>query len=97
MITVAIVDQELTFADALAIRLDAEDDIKVVAVAKASSGSALGGCADIVLLDADLAARKVANWGPVVDVAYVTQSGSLLALILRRAQDTDAGTMLRYR
>ena len=55
MITVAIVDQELTFADALAIRLDAEDDIKVVAVAKASSGPALGGCADIVLLDADLA------------------------------------------
>lgn len=54
MITVAIVDQELTFADALAIRLDAEDDIKVVAVAKASSGPALGGCADIVLLDADL-------------------------------------------
>jgi DNA-binding NarL/FixJ family response regulator len=55
VITVAIVDQELTFADALAIRLDAEDDIKVVAVAKASSGPALGGCADIVLLDADLA------------------------------------------
>ena len=55
MITVAIVDQEQTFADALAIRLDAEDDIKVVAVAKASSGPALGGCADIVLLDADLA------------------------------------------
>jgi DNA-binding NarL/FixJ family response regulator len=39
----------------LAIRLDAEDDIKVVAVAKASSGAVLGGCADIVLLDADLA------------------------------------------
>jgi DNA-binding NarL/FixJ family response regulator len=55
VITVAIVDQELTFADALAIRLDAEDDIKVVAVAKASSGPSLGGCADIVLLDADLA------------------------------------------
>ena len=55
MITVAIVDQELTFADVLATRLDAEDDIKVVAVAKASSGPALGGCADIVLLDADLA------------------------------------------
>jgi len=54
VITVAIVDQEQTFADALAIRLDAEDDIKVVAVAKASSGPTLGGCADIVLLDADL-------------------------------------------
>lgn len=55
MITVAIVDRELTFADALAIRLDAEDDIKVVAVAKASSGPILGGYADIVLLDADQA------------------------------------------
>jgi DNA-binding NarL/FixJ family response regulator len=54
MITVAIVDQELTFADALAIRLDAEDDIKVVAVAKASSEPVLDGCADIILLDADL-------------------------------------------
>lgn len=49
----AIIDQELTFADALAIRLDAENDLKVVAVAKASSRPALGGYADIILLDAD--------------------------------------------
>ena len=49
----AIIDQELTFADALAIRLDAENDIKVVAVAKASSRPVLGGYADIILLDAD--------------------------------------------
>jgi DNA-binding NarL/FixJ family response regulator len=55
VITVAIIEQELTFADALAIRLDAEKDIKVVAVAKASSGPVLGGYADIILLDADLA------------------------------------------
>jgi DNA-binding NarL/FixJ family response regulator len=60
VITVAITDQELTFADALAIRLDAEDDIKVVAVAKASSGHVLGGCADIILLDADVA-KDTAN------------------------------------
>lgn len=65
MITVAIVDQELTFADALAIRLEAEDDIKVVAVAKASSWSVLGGCADIILLDADLG-PDIAN--PLCDV-----------------------------
>lgn len=65
MITVAIVDQELTFADALAIRLDVEDDIKVVAVAKASSGPVLGGCADIILLDADLG-PDIAN--PLCDV-----------------------------
>jgi DNA-binding NarL/FixJ family response regulator len=60
VITVAIADQELTFADALAIRLDTEDDIKVVAVAKASAGPVLGGCADIILLDADVA-RDTAN------------------------------------
>lgn len=54
MITVAIIDQEFTFADALAIRLDAENDIKVVAVAKASPGPVLKGYADIILLDADL-------------------------------------------
>jgi DNA-binding NarL/FixJ family response regulator len=65
MITVAIVDQQLTFSDALAIRLDAEDDIKVVAVAKASSGPVLGGCADIILLDADLG-PDIAN--PLCDV-----------------------------
>jgi DNA-binding NarL/FixJ family response regulator len=54
VITVAIIDQELTFTDALAIRLDAENDIKVVAVAKANSGPVLRGYADIILLDADL-------------------------------------------
>ncbi len=65
MITVVIIDQELTFADALAIRLDAEDDIKVVAVVKASSGPVLGGCANIILLDADLG-PDIAN--PLCDV-----------------------------
>ena len=65
MITVAIVDQELTFADVLAIRLDAEDDIKVVAVAKASPGPVLRGYADIILLDADLG-PDIAN--PLCDV-----------------------------
>ena len=55
MTSVAIIDQELTFADALAIRLEAETDIKVVAAAKASSAPVLGGYADIILLDADLA------------------------------------------
>ena len=60
VITVAIVAQELTFADALAIRLDAEDDIKVVAVAKPSSGAVLRLRADVILLDADLG-RDAAN------------------------------------
>jgi DNA-binding NarL/FixJ family response regulator len=54
VITVAIIDEERTFADALAIRLDAEEDIEVVAVAKPSPRLALEGWADIILLDADL-------------------------------------------
>jgi DNA-binding NarL/FixJ family response regulator len=53
--SVAIIDQELTFADALAFRLEAENDIKVVAVATTSPGSVPEGYADIILLDADLA------------------------------------------
>jgi DNA-binding NarL/FixJ family response regulator len=60
VITVAIVAQELTFADALAIRFDAEDDIKVVVVAKPSSEAVRGGYADVILLDADLG-RDAAN------------------------------------
>ena len=79
MITVAIADQELTFADALAIRLDAEDDIKVVAVAKASAGPVLGGCADIILLDADVAGDTTnvsdnANYCPETRVVMLSHT-----------------------
>lgn len=55
-ITVTVIDSELIFADALAIRLEAEDDITVTAVAQAASGSLLDRPADVVLLDAALAA-----------------------------------------
>ena len=79
VITVAIVTQELTFADALAIRLDAEDDIKVVAVAKPSSRAVLGGHADVILLDADLAKGAAnflcdAEFSPVTRVVLLSHT-----------------------
>jgi DNA-binding NarL/FixJ family response regulator len=52
-ITTVIIDEQRTFADALAIRLGAEDDIKVVAVAQPSARH-LGWPADVILLDVDL-------------------------------------------
>lgn len=57
-ISVFIVDHERTFADALAMRLDAEHDIEVVAAVHARSPGQvmiLGRHADIMLLDGDLA------------------------------------------
>jgi DNA-binding NarL/FixJ family response regulator len=53
-ITVVIIDGERTFADALAIRLNAEEDIKVVAVAQPAAMNA-GWHADITMLDGDIA------------------------------------------
>jgi DNA-binding NarL/FixJ family response regulator len=52
-ISVIVIDGERTFADALAIRLNAEEDIKVVAVAQPTAAN-LTWHADIVLLDVDL-------------------------------------------
>jgi DNA-binding NarL/FixJ family response regulator len=61
-ITAVVVDEEYTFADALAIRLNAEDDITASAVAWPAAPSAgwlaatsVGWQADIILLDVDLA------------------------------------------
>jgi DNA-binding NarL/FixJ family response regulator len=53
-ISVVVIDEEYTFADALAIRLNAEEDITVAAV---PWPAATCGCwqADIILLDVDLA------------------------------------------
>jgi DNA-binding NarL/FixJ family response regulator len=53
--TVLVIDRERTFADALAIRLDAEDDVRVVAVAQAGARPSPGPHADVILLDADVA------------------------------------------
>jgi DNA-binding NarL/FixJ family response regulator len=53
-ITAVVIDEEHTFADALAIRLNAEEDIKVAAVSQLTA-ERMGWHADVVLLDVDLA------------------------------------------
>ena len=53
-ITAVVIDEERTFADALAIRLNAEEDISVVAVTQPTA-TTMGWHADIILLDVDLA------------------------------------------
>lgn len=52
-IKVVIIDEEHTLADALAIRLNVEQDIEVVAVSQLTPAS-MGWQADVILLDADL-------------------------------------------
>jgi DNA-binding NarL/FixJ family response regulator len=55
--SIFIIDQERTFADALASRLEAEDDVQVVVSVHRQSGAPsliIGRHADIILLDADL-------------------------------------------
>jgi DNA-binding NarL/FixJ family response regulator len=61
-IRVFVVDRERTFTDALAMRLEAEPDIDVVAAISAKSPSHLllaRGQADVVLLDGDFAAGLI--------------------------------------
>jgi DNA-binding NarL/FixJ family response regulator len=53
-ITAVVIDEERTFADALAIRLNVEEDIKVVAVAQPNT-TTMGFHADVILLDVDFA------------------------------------------
>lgn len=52
-ISAVIIDAERTFADALAIRLNAEEDLNVVAAAQ-QTATTMGWHADIILLDVDL-------------------------------------------
>jgi two-component system NarL family response regulator len=59
-ISVFVVDQEHTFADALAARLEAEDDVEVVAAVHARTPAQcliVGRHADVMLLDGDLPER----------------------------------------
>jgi two-component system NarL family response regulator len=59
-ISVFVVDQERTFADAVAARLEAEDDVEVVAAVHARTPAQcliLGRHADVMLLDGDLPER----------------------------------------
>jgi two-component system NarL family response regulator len=52
-ITAVIIDAQRTFADALAIRLNAEEDLSVVAVAQ-QTATTMGWHADVILVDVDL-------------------------------------------
>src|SRR5205814_7651603 len=59
-INVFVIDQECTFADALSARLEAEDDVEVVAAVHARTPAQsliVGRHADVVLLDGDLPGR----------------------------------------
>jgi RNA polymerase sigma factor (sigma-70 family) len=59
-ISVFVIDQERTFADALAARLEAEDDVEVVAAVHARTPAQcllVGRHADVMLLDGDLPER----------------------------------------
>ena len=59
-ITVFVVDQERTFADAVAARLEAEDDVEVVAAVHARTPAQcliVGRHADVMLLDGDMPDR----------------------------------------
>jgi DNA-binding NarL/FixJ family response regulator len=59
-ISVFVVDQERTFADALAARLEAEEDLEVVAAVHARTSAEcliVGLHADVILLDGDLPER----------------------------------------
>jgi DNA-binding NarL/FixJ family response regulator len=59
-ISVFVIDQQRTFADALAARLEAEDDVEVVAAGHARTPAQcllVGRHADVMLLDGDLPER----------------------------------------
>ncbi len=67
-ITAVVVDEQRTFADALAIRLNAEEDLSVVAVAQPTA-TTMGWHADIILLDVDLTGSIAVVQGDVGSAA----------------------------
>jgi DNA-binding NarL/FixJ family response regulator len=85
---VVIIDEERTFADALAIRLDAEEDIKVVAVAQPTVTN-VRWHADILLLDVDLAgsvrfcqaASDPPNGTRVIMLSHTSEPSRIVAAI----------------
>jgi DNA-binding NarL/FixJ family response regulator len=87
-ITAVVIDGERTFADALAIRLDAEEDIKVVAVGQPLARR-VGWKADIILLDVDLAGSMrlcKATSGPphaarVIMLSHTSEPSRIVAAI----------------
>jgi DNA-binding NarL/FixJ family response regulator len=87
-ITAVVIDQERTFADALTIRLNAEDDLSVVAVAQRTA-TTMGWRADVILLDVDLAGSLrlcKATSGPphstrVVMLSHTSEPARIVAAI----------------
>jgi DNA-binding NarL/FixJ family response regulator len=88
VITAVVVDEERTFADALAIRLNAEEDIEVVAVSQPTATN-MGWHADIILLDVDLAGSirfcKTASSAPnatrVIMLSQTSEPSRIVAAI----------------
>ncbi len=87
-ITAVVIDEERTFADALAIRLNAEEDLSVVAVAQPTA-TTMGWHADVILLDADLAGSMrlcKATSGPphatrVIMLSHTSEPSRIIAAI----------------
>ncbi|HLI41136.1 MAG TPA: response regulator transcription factor [Streptosporangiaceae bacterium] len=87
-IAAVIIDQERTFADALAMRLNAEDDIQVVTVAHPSAAQP-GWHADVIVLDGDLpdslarctAASRRPDAARVIMVSKTSQPSRILAAV----------------
>jgi len=87
-ITAVVIDEERTFADALAIRLNAEEDLSVVAVAQPTA-TTMGWHADVILLDVDLAGSMrlcKATSGPphatrVIMLSHTSEPSRIIAAI----------------
>ena len=87
-ISAVIIDEERTFADALAIRLNAEEDLSVTAVAQPTA-TTMGWHADIILLDVDLTGSirfcKATSRGPnetrVIMLSHTSEPPRIVAAI----------------
>jgi DNA-binding NarL/FixJ family response regulator len=87
-ITAVIVDEERTFADALAIRLNAEADLSVMAAVQPTVMSA-GWHADVILLDVDLtgslrfckAASRASAETRVIMLGHTSEPSRIVAAI----------------
>ena len=87
-ISAVIIDEERTFADALAIRLNAEEDLSVMAVTQPTAIT-MGWQADIILLDVDLTGSirfcKVTSRAPdetrVIMLSHTSEPSRIVAAI----------------
>ena len=87
-ISAVIIDEERTFADALAIRLNAEEDLSVVAVTQPTA-TTMGWHADIILLDVDLTGSvrfckttsRTPNETRVVMLSHTSEPSRIVAAI----------------